>query len=132
MIQCGNCGRGHATVEEVRDCSQGKEVAALSPSSPQPYKPDPNRIVTGNCRVLSCKNTRTGTVAELAGWACSPEHEAKPKTAQVVKIDFEVGKKALYNGKRFEVMEINNDDKTIRIRTGGAGKVVQISEVQPA
>jgi hypothetical protein len=80
-----------------------------------------DEIVTGSCRKLTCKETHTGPRSELAGWACPEHDESAPK--------FAVGDKASWRDKRWEILEIN--DGQARLRTGGAGKLVPISDLQP-
>lgn len=125
-IACASCNGHHASLEDVRACSTGQTVENVGVSTSEPYTPDPNRIVTGSCRVLRCDKAHTGTLAELSGWACSPEHEASPPA-----LKWAVGEKALWHDKRFEIIEISEGQA--RLRTGGAGKLVPLADLmQPA
>lgn len=127
-MNCGNCNGRHETLEQVRLCHQGEKQPTMAAPASAPYTPDPNKIVTGSCRKLSCDKTKTGTLAELSGWACSPEHEAGA-TAVPSSDEWIVGTKALYNEKRFEILEVL--DGQVRLRTGGTGKLVPFNELQP-
>jgi hypothetical protein len=128
MISCGNCGGRHETSEQTRLCHQGKAQPTVSASAPQPYTPDPDRIVTGTCRKLTCKATKTGPLRELAGWAC-PEHAITEEKIDALVEEFHVGEKALWHDRRFEILEVIEGHQ-VRLRTGGAGKVVEITELQ--
>lgn len=124
-MNCGNCNGRHETLEQVRLCHQGQKQPTVAAPASAPYTPDPNRIVTGSCRKLSCKETHTGPLSEVSGWACSPEHGA-----DYAATSWEAGMKALWNDKRFEIIEIT--DGQARLRTGGAGKLVALGDLQPA
>ncbi len=124
-IACATCNGHHASLEDVRACSTGQTVENVGVSTSEPYTPDPNRIVTGHCRVLRCDKTLTGPLSEVKGWACSPEHEAKGDLPK-----FTVGERAMWNNKRWEILEIA--DGQARLRTGGKGKLIPLSDLQTA
>lgn len=122
MVHCGHCNKNHDNVEQVKACFSGETVASTAtPSTSRGWTPDPNKIVTANCAKITCRKTHTGPVSELAGWRCD-EHQITP-------LPFNIGEKALWHDRRFEVLEIGSDRKTVRLRTGGQGKIVPIEEL---
>ena len=118
MPKCGNCGDPSATVDQIRACHASgpvpKEQQAQNRSTV-----DPDRIVTTNCMNPTCKVQKTGPLSIVKGFRC-PDHGGDWVP--------DIGAKVVYNGRRFEVLELV-DAINIRIRTGGNGKVVSITDV---
>lgn len=122
MIKCGNCDLYHATVEEIAKCSAGEQVTGTPGEARSGgYKPDLTKRVSVACLIRACDNkSHEATVAELAGWRC-PDHTMRKLP--------NLEERVLWGGKRYQVMEIGTDSTTVRLRTGGQGRIVPLGEI---